>query len=258
MLTSVYDSQFQLMLERVAIEHSSSGTRLTPFWPARGIKYPSRPGLVVVGRAVNGLEDNVWLPAKMSSSEERTKLVDTLRGASEGRSDCPLAWVTKPTEKYNPNRSAFWRFGRRVHESLCGSQPDWSSHICWTNLYKISPAAGGNPSAALQRTQEPFCIELLTREISTWNPEIVLVLTGADWFQPFGDAMEIDFDKNAAAAKDCSFVQKVGRTENAIWIVGKHPQGKPETAFLHEVEQVLNFFQGENTGDRVNTATRCL
>jgi hypothetical protein len=239
-----YDSQFEAMVQRVAVEHRSSVKKLTPFWPACGVKYPSSPALVIVGRAVNGLEEerNCWTPSEMTSAEKRSELVSGLRMNAEQRPDCPLAWVM-PTEGegYNPNRAAFWRLGRLVYQSLCDEDmAHWSSHICWTNLFKLSPFVGGNPSTRLMRSQEPFSIELLRLEITAWNPDIVLVLTGEDWFRPFAKSIGIVLTPQP----QCQYVQQVGSSGSRLWVVGKHPRGKPEQEFLSEIVQAVK----DNTG----------
>ena len=208
-----YDSYYQLLLQKTAEEHGPSETPLTNFWPARGSKCSANAALVIVGRAVNGLDEG-WLPVQVISPEARIEMLSTMRKASEGCHSCPLSWVTKPPKRgeYNPNRSAFWRLGRNVYHSLCGVQPDWSSNICWTNLFKLSPAAGGNPSGRLQETQRSTCIELLKLEISAWNPKIVLVLTGRDWFKPFAEEMQIDLVRNVKG----QLVQQIGHKENTL------------------------------------------
>ena len=58
----------------------------------------------------------------------------------------------------------------------------------WTNLYKVSPGAGWNPGANLQRAQRRSAMELLAMEIETFAPTRVLALTGR-WIDPFADGI---------------------------------------------------------------------
>src|SRR5450759_1448552 len=64
---------------------------------------------------------------------------------------CRMGWVTElwdAREGYNTHRSAFWRVLRRIVLSDTTPGLDdsrWSSRLAWTNLYKVSPAAGWNP-----------------------------------------------------------------------------------------------------------------
>jgi len=64
----------------------------------------------------------------------------------------------------------------------------WSSHLAWTNLYKVSPAAGGNPGAALQLAQRQSAIELLKLEVEQFAPRRVLAMTGG-LIDPFVDGL---------------------------------------------------------------------
>ena len=58
------------------------------------------------------------------------------------------------------------------------STRSWPSTLCWTNLYKISPFAGGNPSRSLADAQLDKCIQILKIEVSDWKPRRLLFLTG--------------------------------------------------------------------------------
>ncbi len=119
-----YDSYYQLLLQKTAEEHGPSETPLTNFWPARGSKCSANAALVIVGRAVNGLDEG-WLPVQVISPEARIEMLSTMRKASEGCHSCPLSWVTKPPKRgeYNPNRSAFWRLGRTFTTLCVGFNP---------------------------------------------------------------------------------------------------------------------------------------
>lgn len=72
-----------------------------------------------------------------------------------------MLWVKDgwgATDRYNTKRSAFWRAVRGVVEGLGISDVEhdtWSSHLVWSNLYKLSPADGGNPSDPSARSSCP-------------------------------------------------------------------------------------------------------
>jgi hypothetical protein len=74
---------------------------------------------------------------------------------------------------YNTARSQFWCFVREVAGRLGVAdieQPGWPSHLIWSNLYKASPAKGGNPSSALVQAQLSECLELFKLELDKWRP----------------------------------------------------------------------------------------
>lgn len=89
---------------------------------------------------------------------------------------------------YNTKRSAFWRCIRGVVQGLGVADVEdagWSSHLVWSNLYKVSPAGGGNPKGVLRKVQFRGCAELLNSELRTYRPSRVLFATGFDWAEPF-------------------------------------------------------------------------
>ena len=117
---------------------------------------------MVVGRAVNGwtegiLPEHLALPA---AAETYSQVVLTSVNGDAPCPPCPMTWVTNQwgnTNKgYNTRRSAFWRVIRGVVDGLGIAdveQDAWSSHLVWSNLYKIAPANGRNPSKTLSDIQ---------------------------------------------------------------------------------------------------------
>jgi hypothetical protein len=117
-----------------------------------------------------------------------------------------------------------------------GAGPEWSSQLCWTNLFKVSPAQGRNPSGTLRRAQQTGCAELLAQELLEWQPERVLVLTGWSWFAPFASRLGVDVRQVGTSADP---VEAVGASGACRWVIAKHPERKPEDA---AVEQILRGF----------------
>jgi hypothetical protein len=104
----------------------------------------------------------------------------------------------------------------------------WSSLLVWTNLYKVSPGAGWNPGAELQRAQRRSAMELLAMEIETFAPARVLALTGS-WIAPFADGIGLRVTPRSG------LVEGVGELMGRPCVVAKHPMGKPEGPFVTEV-----------------------
>jgi hypothetical protein len=92
----------------------------------------------------------------------------------------------------------------------------------------VSPAAGWNPGADLQRAQRSAATDLLALELEALAPRRVLALTGG-WLNPFVNGLGIDL-----AHRD-GLVEAIGRRSGVPWVVAKHPMTKPEDRFVREV-----------------------
>jgi hypothetical protein len=145
-MSTSYERVFEEMLAEVAAAAMELDVPLVPFWPLRGAAYERE--LLVVGRSVNGWVDD-WSAGQLRDPEQRRRAVTSIRADAEPAEGNRMAWVTDlwgaPTG-YNTKRSAFWRAIRLI-SSGDDAPPDWPSRLVWTNLYKVSPAAGWNPAA---------------------------------------------------------------------------------------------------------------
>jgi len=197
--------------------------------------------LMVVGRAVNGWSPSI-LPSELEIAESADGFADEVLASVVADGTCPMLWVTElwgaTNRSYNTRKSAFWRSIRGVIEQLGIAdvrEDDWPSHLVWSNLYKVSPAEHGNPSAYLGRIQLPGCIELLQLELATYRPLRLLFLTGADWADPF----LVDLGGEWQTRHGFSQVDRLGiisiSGESVQCVVAKHPQGKPEALWVDEV-----------------------
>ena len=203
-----------------------------------GHKY-SAGGLMVVGRAVNGWTHDVS-PEGLSDNSVRYKF----KSAIHASANCPMTWVTNQwgaTDCYNTRKSAFWRVIREVTVRLGISEEssnDWSSHLVWSNLYKLSPHEGGNPSGALLNAQFDGCKTLFELEIETYRPGRLLLLTGWDWAEPFlGNLCRVDQPGR-------KYVERTGRClfgdgQQSRIVVSCHPQGKFEKRWVKEALDCL-------------------
>jgi hypothetical protein len=191
-------------------------------------------GLMVVGRAVNGWIKGI-LPDDLSRASEVTRYAQLVQDSVNGDGRCPMLWVTDgwgATEGYSTKRSAFWRAIRRVVKGLGledVQQASWPSHLVWSNLYKVSPADGGNPSKLLREVQFPGCAKLLNLELRTYQPDRVLFLTGVDWADPFLEEAKLQ------KGEGYQYVERVGDVHGARFVIAVHPQGKFEAVWAHEV-----------------------
>lgn len=215
--------------------------KLTGFLPMIGRNYSGE--LMVVGRAVNGW-DVGFMPADIATASDA--YAETVYKSVVKDGGCPMDWVSAcwgATEGYNTKKSAFWRTIKSVTEQLRIAADDddaWPSKLAWSNLYKVAPADGGNPGAALSRLQLQGCIDLMRLEIETHKPNRLVFLTGLDWAFPFIDALGFSSQKISGQ----SYVQSFGKAkfENGHqlrFVVAAHPQGKSEFTWVAEVVQAL-------------------
>lgn len=216
-----------------ALGHGPQPT-LTLFAPCIGKHYNAE--LMVIGRAVNGWLEEFDLP-EAGTEAGRNAIIQAVVGDQDADGDCPMAWVVnswgaKPPS-YNTKKSAFWRVIKQVAARLGIDGDDWSSHLAWSNLYKVSPAEGGNPGERLCRAQRAACTDLLRWELETFKPNRVLVLTGWNWCGELADGLGFEAD----SVSESELVEAVGRIGKAKVVVAKHPQGKPCGAMLELIEK---------------------
>jgi hypothetical protein len=213
---------------------------LTALFPVKGDKYNRE--LMVVGRAVNGWgteKDKIWWKSKAGPKKVMKEIV-AFSGKDKG--DCPLKWVTDNWDsvcdgQYRMNKSAFWRVNKKILSKLeitDAETQNWSSYLVWTNLYKVAPAKGGNPSEKLCNAQFENCLSMLEAEIELFKPKRILFLTGYNWFKDFD---KIKF-KNKKTYSD-KLIEWEGYFDKIKIVVAKHPERKDETKY---VEQVVKSF----------------
>ncbi|MBF0555593.1 MAG: hypothetical protein HQK96_13725 [Nitrospirae bacterium] len=239
------------ILQAVGASHASLPPEpVTGFLSIAGHLYQG--SLMVVGRAVNGFYEGI-LPASLMVPEEVCKYTDMIfNDVKSENEECPMSWVTKlwgGDDAYNTIKSAFWRVIRAVVCSLGIANvdlPQWPSHLVWSNLYKVSPADGGNPGGTLCNIQLPGCIDLLRLELDTYKPKRLLFLTGMNWAKPFLDVLGIPVNEN----HDLKYVEGFGQANltgghQLNFVIACHPARKQETHWVNEVHQVFNQLTGE-------------
>ena len=214
-------------------------TPLTIFAALRGSEDSDE--LMIIGRAVNGWVTR-WTANGARDSEERQRILDRVFEAAEGKDGKPMLWVTahwRRPQGYNTNRSAFWRVVRGTVDRLGiadVSTGSWPSTLCWSNLYKVAPFAGGNPSVSLAKAQLEQCVQILRTEISEWKPRRIVFLTGLSWAKPFLEGLgwkgqDMGHFRALEAVGWISIGSRV--------VVDPHPQGKREDRLIEEITEAL-------------------
>jgi hypothetical protein len=138
---------------------------------------------------------------------------------------------------YNPLSSAFIRTLRNIAGFFYN---DWSSHVAWSNLYKIAPYEGGNPCDSLCYKELDDCIKIIQEEISFLSPCVVVMLTGYNWAKDFLEPI------NGGRKPECIDCEEWGDykasaylIERRLFIVSEHPQGKPETSHADAIVKLI-------------------
>ena len=208
-----------------------SEKELTLFTPGIGKEYNNN--LMIVGRAVNGWTINF----DKNNIREKDTIIEQVSNALVTDD---LQWVIdrwgngeydeKNKTDYNTKKSAFWRLSKHLSEEIIGNNNSVFNKIIWTNLYKVSKSAGGNPSERLADLQLERCNQILRNEIRIYNPKIIIFLTGWSWAKDFLNGIE-----NVRVNTNTDFVEFAGKLDSSLIIVGKHPQGKPELEHFNEI-----------------------
>lgn len=205
--------------------------------------------LMVVGRATNGWNSG-FSPLELSNSQE--KHTECVKRIADEICNHNLQWYADTwgkgkqsggNEEYDPQRSAFWRVIRETSQQLniVNQAPDkWPSFLVWSNLYKVAPVKGGNPSEKLCRIQRQDCIALLKHEISLFKPKAIVFLTGYNWAKPFIEHISTNFSELQKTYMEISgYINKLDDIRSCF-VVAKHPQGKKESTWVKELVEVLN------------------
>ena len=170
-----------------------------------------------------------------------------------------MLWVTdcwKASRGCNTKKSAFWRVARATVDQLGiadVSTKSWPSTLCWSNLYKVAPFAGGNPSTSLAKAQLEKCIQILRIEVSDWKPRRLLFLTGYSWARPFLE------DLGWERPNDDQFgaLEAVGHLPSGARIaVAPHPQGKREDRLVSAIVEAYGGPRATRTRDLQSSLLR--
>lgn len=203
--------------------------------------------LMVIGRAVNGWTSK-WNADDAGDPEERRRILGRAFAATEWNDGKPMLWVTDHwggAKGYNTKRSAFWRVVRGSVGQLGiadVSTHAWPSTLCWSNLYKVAPFAGGNPSGSLARAQLEKCVQILRAEVAEWKPRRILFLTGHSWARQFLEGLGWK-GQDVGHLRELESVGSISIGSRVV--VAPHPQGKQEDRLIEEITEALGAVQSQ-------------
>ena len=175
-----YEASYRSFL-RARGDRGSPRSPRTIFWPIVGHRLAG--DLLVVGRAPNGWSVE-WDATVDTSHDAIADAAAERRRASEGDGSDPMDWITWSEgirTRYSTDDSAFWRVSRRVRAGLIGESEDWPRDLAWTDLAKIAPWGGGNPTGRALQVQREHAPALFAREVAEIAPARVLVMAGRWW-----------------------------------------------------------------------------
>ena len=145
---------------------------------------------------------------------------------------------------YRLSRSPFWRVARRLLAALGeDASGRWVERIAWSNLYKIAPLGGGNPSNALCRAQIGPCRAILAEEIRRLEPTHIFMPVGWNWFESDG---RYDFSRlfggvrrsgGTYAEGSAYFALPGGRMAQAV--IACRPERRPEEEYVREIAELF-------------------
>lgn len=214
--------------------------------------------LMIIGRAPNGWSQFPDYSDKNRFGEiaEKQFLATDRMTHSNGDLSQDNGWLDNRNGKlysshcptYCVSNKAFWSYSKMIFESLTGTQDKseiWTEHIAWSNLYKLSPVNGGNPSKGTKQRQMDICIEILKKELDTLKPTHILFITGYEWFTPF--------EKIFVKVTECKD-KKINRGNNinSVFVEGTASYGsakvviacRPEYRKKNDyVQEVINFLK---------------
>ncbi len=197
---------------------SAYNNEYTLFYPVIGKDYNQNKNLLVVGQATNG-----WQPV-FSLNDVRIKLSNIVEesqnySAQEG-DKCPLEWINKewPNKDYSLFRSFFWNITYKLVKQFYNkNDQNWNNMIAWSNLMKIAPSTGSNPSDFEIDSQINYASKLFVKELEDLQPKNVLVMTNLKkWAEPVLENAKIKFERIDGACIDA-----VGFYQNSKIIVSK-------------------------------------
>lgn len=226
-MSDSYTEIFERLLSNVATwkPRANKDIPLTACWPESGNRFTRGKSVLVIGRATNGFPRS-FNGRDLQSEENRQRVLGEARGAAE-EADGRLSWVawSKPGGSVG-SRSAFWRATRSmvrlVEGDTVADDKDWASNVAWSNLAKVAPAAGGNPSQRLYRAQFHECIGAIEREVAELDPGLVLLIAGESWYRPILDGLKLALQPRVGAA----LVRHVAHDGKRAWLCTERPDSR--------------------------------
>lgn len=203
-LSGTYESLYSTLLDAVGTRCEELPGEVCLHWPMREPSYSGR--LLVIGQALNA-----WMidgpTCALREPAERARLLAATRARSESNTAWNWMWP-------QPWSRPFWRVARAAMDHF---QLDLHE-IAWSNLAKLAPARGGSPSGHLLGMQHHLGGLLLRREVEELDPELVLMISGRGFLEPFLREAGLSPAWSRSGAR-----QFDGELDGRRWLVVNHP-----------------------------------
>jgi hypothetical protein len=242
------------MVENFIYAAGNAYDKYSVFYPTFGNLKQFKYDFIFYGQSIKGWEPNLKEFESQTKEEFINACIAYSNDYDEKRNHSPLDWVNVywsneayketcgngekevfyPPMKYRTHRSYFWNVVYKLVNKYYGSDENswgWTRKIVWSNLYKVAPTAGENPSDTDCNWQWPGSLELVKMEIEQIKPKYCIFLTNLSWMEGFDDLM-----KNKINASN-NLIQYVGLYNNTTVIVTKRPF-LGNSSFL--VSEILN------------------
>jgi hypothetical protein len=203
-LSPAFEDAYDGLLAELAQHADGLPDLVCLHWPMHEPTYTGR--LLVIGQALNGW-GHEGAPADFADPGERRRQLTATRHSSEKQG--AFGWM-RPRVWSRP----FWKLARVAMDELGVGLHE----IAWANLAQVAPAAGGNPGGELHWRQHRHGGEMLRLEVDELDPEIVLVVSGRGYAEPFitGAGLAPGWSRRGALQFD-------GPLDGRRWIVVSHP-----------------------------------
>lgn len=202
------------------------------FFPSCGSTKKENIKFIIYGQAQNKWTPNFHINEDFSPNILK-KAIEWSNIPDDGNQN-PIDWINKEWYKatrkygYHPHRSFFWKVSYKLincynngikhlpdEDTKSLDSDDWCNYLIWSNLMKIAPADGGNPTGPDWNSQLTTAIKLFEEEISEINPAYVILLTNWDWAEAFINKPSYKIEK----ILNQKFIVAKGKFENTTIIV---------------------------------------
>ena len=180
-------------------------------------------GLMICGRAVNGVDSSY----KNSTIEKN--LADLFTRVNTSLND--IDWI-------DSSQSRFFNLAKHVALNILCYKNNWYDYIMWTNLMKIAPSNGGNPSDKDWRIQKEACKQLFKMELDYFKPDNLLLITDFNWADEFLQYLGID-SYISMDTKGNHMVKGHYIYRNTNIILGNRPEYRKENRYVSEIAKYI-------------------
>jgi hypothetical protein len=123
----------------------------------------------------------------------------------KSKKDAKTNWEVDDVDVKSKRMRNFWLTRELLHNHYMVNPNAYTQYFTWTNLMKIAPFVGGNPTESEFQYQVDICKKILKYEIDTLKPKNLIIMSGAitnynnwayDFIEELGLSPEYKISKN--------------------------------------------------------------